>query len=529
MAVVIKDFSYTNENHTTLYHNLNFKVNKGDKVNLIGANGTGKSTLLQLIANATLHSEIHVVGTVYYLPQINNTDIQNATIEHVLGIAPKRNALQNILNGSVAEEDFTLLNDDWNIEERIIETLHYWNLEAIDLARPMHSLSGGQQLLVYFATIMLQQPDLVLLDEPTNHIDQNSRLKLYHFIAQYKGAMLIVSHDIELLNNQNTTYELAHHKATRYNGNYDAYQQQKAILLQSLHLQVDHLAKSLKQHKVEQAKLKEKQAKAVKQNKKAEQKGGLPKIVINTLKNAAENSSAKASEIQENRFQKTQEELHNTRLRIEQLKPFSLHFNTTTLHNGKVLWQVQNVNYAYGQQANIWDRPLDFDIRSGERISIVGNNGKGKSTLLNLLMQKIVPTEGTLKTYTTRVAYLDQFYSLLKQAYTVLDQLKVYNTQELTDVELKNKLFQYGLPPHTWQNKVASLSGGECLRLAICCLNLSLSEIDVLLLDEPSNNLDIYGVESLYKAISTFNGTIVLISHNEKMHSIIKPSRTITF
>lgn len=527
MAIVIKDFSYTNENHTNLYHNLTLIINKGEKTNLIGANGTGKSTLLKLIADANPYPEINVVGSIYYLPQIKKAETQDVSIETILGISAKRQALQNILNGSIDEHDYTTLNDDWTIEERTKEALQFWNIEQFDLSTPMHCLSGGQQARVYFASILVQHPDILLLDEPTNHIDTETRAKFYQFISSYKGTVVVVSHDIELLNKQEITYELAGRKATRYTGNYDSYKQQKEVYLQSLQAKIEFLSKDVRQIKVEQQKLKLKQQKAVAQNKKAEQHAGLPKIMINTFKNAAENSSAKATEVQNNRQQKAEEELRETRLQIEQLKPFSLSFHNTTLHQNKVIWELNEVNYAYADNQNVWKDNLNLQIRSGEHIRIMGKNGSGKSTLLNLLMGKIEPTQGIVLKHSKRVIYLDQFYTILNPKHTVLEQLEAYNCYELTDAELKNLLFQYGLPTHLWQKQVQSLSGGECLRLAICCINNMQAEIDVLLLDEPTNNLDIYGKESLFKALSRYNGTIVFICHDNELQQQLYNIKTI--
>lgn len=529
MGIVIKNFSYAHTDHTILFQDLNLIINTGEKVNLIGANGMGKSTLLNILAQAssTPIPSIHIEENVYYLPQLNKQKTASQSVEIAMGIAQKRKALQNILNGSVNEQDYTDLNDDWTIEERTTEALHYWDIAQFDLSTPMHSLSGGQQTRVYFATIMLQQPDIVLLDEPTNHIDQETREKFYHFISTYKGTVIVVSHDIELLNKQEITYEISGKKATRYTGNYDSYKQQKEVHIQSLQTKIDNLNKDIKQVKIEQQKLKQKQIKAVAQNKKAEQKAGLPKIMINAFKNAAENSSAKATEVQNSRQQKAQEELRDVRLQVEQLKPFNLSFHNTSLHNNKVLWELQEVNFAYTEQQNIWSVNLNLEIRSGERLIIKGKNGSGKSTLLNLLTGKLQPTIGQIQQHSNRVIYLDQFYSLLQQDFTLLDQIKEYNSLALTEVELKNLLFQYGLPTHLWDKQVNCLSGGECLRLAICCINLSQPQIDALLLDEPTNNLDIYGIESLFKAISQYNGTIILISHDSELQKHLGESRVI--
>jgi len=528
MSIVIKNLSYEHSDKTPLFHQINLTLNQGDHANLIGANGTGKSTLLKLIAANEL-AAIQLVGTSYYLPQINFFHTSSQTIQEALLIDTKLNALHRILAGSIDEQDYVDLDDDWQIEEKIKQALQYWQLEGKDLSLEMKQLSGGQQMRVYFACIHIHQPDLLLLDEPTNHIDQATRQLLFDFLSQYKGTVLLVSHDIELLNKQTLTYEISTHGVKAYKGNYDFYKVQKQEELASLQHKIEDVTKDLRHVKTEQQKLVQKQQKAVGQNKKAEQKGGLPKIVINTLKNAAENSSAKSTEIQVAKQSKLQEELWGLKDQLEQAKPFHLTFNNAEIHTNKVLFSAKEVNYQYNTSKHpIWATPHSLEIRSGERILIEGENGSGKSTLLHLLVGHFQPTAGQIEQFTNKVVYLDQFYSLLDQTKTVLEQAQAFNHNILDEARLKNTLFQYGFQPDSWTNKVNQLSGGECLRLAICCLNLSLTSIDVLLLDEPSNNLDIYGLESLYEALKQYKGTIVFISHDTHLRQAINPNRVIS-
>lgn len=527
MSIVIKNLSYAHSDKTPLFHQVNLVLNKGEKANLIGANGTGKSTLLKLITTAELPA-IQLDGTANYLPQINANQTVVQTIQEALAIDKKIEALHRILQGSIDEQDYIDLNDDWLIEEKIAQALQYWQLEGKDLTQPMNQLSGGQQMRVYFASIHIHQSDVLLLDEPTNHIDQDTRQLLFHFLDQYKGTVLVVSHDMELLNRQALTFEITPHGIQQYKGNYDFYKVQKQEELTTLQHKIDVLNKDLKSVKVEQQKLLQKQQKAVGQNKKAEQKGGLPKIVINTLKNAAENSSAKSTEVQAAKQAKLQEELWHVKDQLEQAKPFQLHFNDSNLHVNKVLFQGKDLNFQYDTaEAPVWVDPLTLEIRSGERILIEGKNGSGKSTLLHLLVGHIQPTSGQLERLTSRIVYLDQFYSLLDHTKTVLEQAQAFNLRLLDEASLKNTLFQYGFQPVIWSKPITQLSGGECLRLTICCLNLSLDTIDVLVLDEPSNNLDIFGLESLYQALSTYKGTIVFVSHDVNLRQAIQPNRIV--
>jgi len=527
MSIVIKNLSYNHSDKSPLFNAINLTLNKGEKANLIGANGTGKSTLLKLIA-AQNNSAIHIEGISYYLPQIKTIDTENTTIYEALAVNKKLIALQQILKGSINEQDYIDLNDDWQIEEKIQQALSFWQIESIDLTKKMNQLSGGQQMRIYFAAILIHQPDILLLDEPTNHIDVQTKHLLFQFIEQYKGSILLVSHDIELLNKQSISFELTTQNLKKYQGNYDAYKAQKKEELIAIQHKIDYLNKDIKQVKVQQQKLLQKQQKAVSQNKKAEQKAGLPKIVINTLKNAAENSSAKNTELQQNKKHKLQDELWQAKTHLEQLKPLNFSFNNSNLHSKKVLFTLKNVNYIYkNTDKTIWKETLNLEIRSGERILIEGKNGCGKSTLLNVLAGKLQPTIGSIERFTTNIIYLDQFYSLLNLTKTVLEQAQEFNHQLLSEMDLKNTLFQYGFSPEIWHKPIHQLSGGERLRLSIGYLNLAFTAIDVLLLDEPSNNLDIYGLEHLYSALKTYQGTIIFISHDTNLRHTIAPTKTI--
>lgn len=525
MSIVIKNLSYEHPDKTPLFHQINLTLNAGVKANLIGANGTGKSTLLKLIAANQLPA-IQLEGLPYYLPQINSQAIATSTIQEALQIDKKVQALHRILQGSVNEQDYVDLNDDWQIEDKIAQALQYWQLEDKALTLSLNQLSGGQLMRVYFACINIHQPDILLLDEPTNHIDQGTRALFFNFLAQYKGTVLLVSHDMELLNKQALTFEISPNGIQAYKGNYAFYKAQKQEEVESLQHKIDHLNKDLRQVKTEKQKLIQKQQKAVGQNKKAEQKGGLPKIVINTLKNAAENSSAKNTEIQAAKHSKLQEELWDLKDQLEQVKPFHLAFNNTELPANKVVFRMKEINYRFDSTtACIWSTPKSLEIRSGERLLIEGINGSGKSTLLHLLVGHLQPTEGHIERLTPHVVYLDQFYAILDTKQTVLEQAQVFNHKLLEEAALKNTLFQYGFQPASWIKPVSQLSGGECLRLAICCLNLSLTSMDVLVLDEPSNNLDIFGLESLYQALKAYQGTIVFISHDMNLREAIQPTR----
>src|SRR5690554_2880372 len=227
MSITASDISYRYFNQPILFESVNFSVPQGQKISLIGNNGVGKSTLLQLLAGILPPTSGNVVASTppCYIPQqINENEI---TIAEALGVDDKMGALHAILGGSVDPMHYDILNDDWDIEQRCYSALSHWELRDTTLDTPLSELSGGEKTKVLLAGITLHDPGIVLLDEPTNHLDLAAREKLYQYISHTKATLVIVSHDITLLNLLDTTYELTHRGVRLYGGSYDFYREQK--------------------------------------------------------------------------------------------------------------------------------------------------------------------------------------------------------------------------------------------------------------------------------------------------------------
>jgi ATPase subunit of ABC transporter with duplicated ATPase domains len=228
--LILQNIAYAHPNKDLLFDHINLTINKQDKIALIGNNGVGKSTLLKILSGNIQPSD----GTVkadarpYYIPQLFG-QFNEYTIAQALGIADKLQALEAILQGDVTETNLTLLDDDWTIEERCQEALSHWQLDGLDITQKMGTLSGGQKTKVFLSGIIIHQPQIVLLDEPSNHLDSGSRAILYDYIRHTTNTLIIVSHDRTLLNLLNTVYELSKRGITIYGGNYDFYFVQKAI------------------------------------------------------------------------------------------------------------------------------------------------------------------------------------------------------------------------------------------------------------------------------------------------------------
>lgn len=383
--LILQNISYTHPNKDLLFSDINLTVNNHEKTALIGNNGAGKSTLLKIIAKELRPSngQISVETEPYFVPQIFG-QFNHLTIAEALKIDKKLNALKEILNGNTSEENFNLLNDDWTIEDRCNDALQDWQLTDLDLSQKMETLSGGQKTKVFLAGISIHQPELILLDEPSNHLDIASRQLLYDFIQTTKSTLAVVSHDRKLLNLLDTVCELSKHGIKVYGGNYDFYKEQKQIENNALSQDIQSKEKALRKAKEKERETLERQQKLDNRGKGKQEKAGVARIMMNTLRNNAENSTSKLKSVHAEKIIGISQDLQELRSSLPDIDKMKFGFDNSALHKGKILFTATNINFAYNTQS-LWTENLNFQITSGERIALKGQNGSGKTTLIKLI------------------------------------------------------------------------------------------------------------------------------------------------
>src|SRR5690606_22112089 len=283
------------------------------------------------------NGQVNVESDPYYIPQIFG-QYNHLTIAQALRIEDKLNALKEILAGSMKEENFNLLNDDWTIEDRCSETLNYWQLTKLDLSQKMETLSGGQKAKVFLAGIFIHQPELVLLDEPSNHLDISSRQLLYDFIQSTKSTLIVVSHDRKLLNLLDTVGELSKHGIKIYGGNYDFYEDQKQIENNALNQDIQNKEKALRKAEGKERETLERQQKLDSRGKGKQEKSGVARIMMNTLRNNAENSTSKLKSIHAEKIGNITQELQGLRATLPDMDKMKFGVDNSRLHNGKILF-----------------------------------------------------------------------------------------------------------------------------------------------------------------------------------------------
>ena len=525
--LTLQNISYTHPNKDLLFSDINLTVNNHEKTALIGNNGVGKSTLLKIVAGELQPSngQTTVDAQPYYVPQIFG-QFNLMTIAQALRIEDKLNALKEILNGNTSEENFNLLNDDWTIEDRCNEALNYWQLNDLDLWQKMETLSGGQKTKVFLAGISIHQPELILLDEPSNHLDISGRQLLYDFIQSTQSTLIIISHDRKLLNLLNSVCELSKHGIKVYGGNYDFYKKQKQIENNSLSQDIQSKEKALRKAKEKERDTIERQQKLDSHGKGKQEKSGVARIMMNTLRNNAENSTSKLKSVHAEKIGGLSQDLQELRSSLPDIDKMKFGFDNSALHKGKILFTATDINFGYENKL-LWKSDLTFQITSGERIALKGKNGSGKTTLIKFILGDIEPQTGKIYRADNKSVYIDQDYSLLDNQLKVYEQAQQFNTSALQEHEVKIRLNRFLFTKYDWDKPCIALSGGERMRLLLCCLTINRQSPDIIILDEPTNNLDIQNVEILTTAINEYQGTLIVVSHDETFLEQIKVEGTI--
>lgn len=525
----LQGVAYAHPNRDILFSDIDLVVNRHEKLALVGNNGVGKSTLLRLLAGELQPSGGVVLADPkpYYVPQLTG-QFDNHTVAQALGIDRTLDALHRILAGDVTGENLLLLDDDWALEERCHEAFNFWGIGGMALSQQMERLSGGQKTKVLLAGIMIHDAATVLLDEPSNHLDTSGRELLYQYIQSTKNTLVVVSHDRTLLNFPGKVAELSRRGIAVYGGNYDLYVEQKGIASKALSQDIRSQEKALRKARETEREALQRQQKLDARGKRRQEKAGLPTISMNTFRNNAEKSTARMKDVHAEKTGSIEEQLDLLRKELPDKDKMRLDLDDSKLHTGKVLVTMNDVNFDYGSGL-LWRQPVNLSILSGQRLAIKGANGSGKTTLIRMILGELPPSMGTINRSNLNAIYIDQDYSLIgnysgignhsdgqsPNMLTVAAQAQAFNTGGLREHEIKNRLTRFLFGPGHWEKPCSALSGGEKMRLCLCCLTIAAQSPDMIVLDEPTNNLDIQNIEILTAAINEYRGTLVVVSHDQ--------------
>jgi ATPase subunit of ABC transporter with duplicated ATPase domains len=498
-----------------LFNDLRFSLQPGEKVALTGANGTGKTTLLRIIAGLEKNfgGQLQVAGRQHYVPQ-HYGHFNQLTVGEALGIAPLLEALQAVEEGATDPLYYDLLERDWDIVARCAAAFAHWGITGIDLQQPLEQLSGGMKTRLFLSGIDLFDPAIVLLDEPTNHLDRNARRQLYDWLENTNATVLLTSHDRQLLQLCSPIWELQADGMRVYGGNYDFYAQQQQVERAAREQELTNQEKAFKEARAKQQQALERKQRADTQARKNSRKSNDPAGYINARKNSAEHSVGKLKQVHGTKIQELRTNVQEALAMVNMQQIMKGYFGAPALHRGKMLIQATAINHGWQEGKLLWPQGFNVTLRSGDRLAISGKNGSGKSTLLNLLQGNLLPMHGSIQIVSCTSLLLDQDYSLIDRQKTVLEQAQAYNDTHLEPALVHTLLANFLFMPDSWNKPCSVLSGGEMLRLSLACMVLQNKTPDIIFLDEPVNNLDLDNIQMLEQIFASYAGTLVVISHD---------------
>ena len=478
-----------------------FLVNEHEKVAIVGVNGAGKTTLLKILTGEESADSGSITlakdANLGYLRQINNVDSALSiidelytVIEPILNMEKRMSQMQEDmkhLTGSELEElysSYTALThsyelmDGYAAKSRVVGILKGLGFEEADFDRKINTLSGGQKTRVFLAKLLLEEPDIILLDEPTNHLDLRSIEWLESYLLNYKGAVIIVSHDRYFLDKiVSKVIDIENGNVQMYLGNYTDFSNKKQMLLDA----------KMKEYLNQQQEIKHQEA------------------VITKLKQFNREKSIKRAESRQKQLEKIE--------RVEAPQTYSENMRLSldiSKESGKDVLTVHNLSKSFDHKKLFWD--INFEIKRGERVAIIGDNGTGKTTLLKIINGLLNPDTGeVIYGSNVSVAYYDQEHQVLHMDKTLFDELSD-TYPDMTNTQIRNILAAFLFTGEDVYKKIADLSGGERGRVSL--VKLMLSKANFLLLDEPTNHLDIVSKDVLENALNNFPGTVCYVSHD---------------
>ncbi|MEV0039671.1 ABC-F family ATP-binding cassette domain-containing protein [Streptomyces sp. NPDC050804] len=478
------------------------------RTGLIGRNGSGKSTLLKLIAGELTPSEgkIRVAGDIGYLPQTVVLDT-GLRVDEALGIAATRAALHAIEAGDASEEHFTAVGDDWDVEERARATLDQLGLGGIGLDRTIGEMSGGECVLLRLASLLLARPGVLLLDEPTNNLDLHARRRLYAAVGAWSGVLVVVSHDRELLERVDQIADLHDGEVKWYGGNYAAYEEALAQEQDTAERMVRVAEADVQRQKRELADAQLKLAKRARYGQKMYDSKREPRIVMNLRKRAAQESAGKHRTMHAEKLAEAKERLDEAVEAVRDDDEVRIELPYTKVHPGRSVLTLRELRMRHGAEAR-----GSFEIHGPERIALVGRNGAGKTTLLRTVAGELEPVSGEAFAHVP-VRFLPQRLDVLDDSLSVVENV-AHLAPAATNNLIRARLARFLFRGARADQPAGTLSGGERFRASLAALLLAEPAPQLLMLDEPTNNLDLASVRRLTAALEAYEGALIVASHD---------------
>ncbi|GAA0381045.1 ABC-F family ATP-binding cassette domain-containing protein [Streptomyces blastmyceticus] len=493
---------------TPVLDGLSLSIGRG-RTGLVGANGTGKSTLLRLLAGQLRPSQgsVTVGGSLAYLPQ--NVTLDTALrVDQALGIAGRRAALRAIEAGDVREEHFGTVGDDWDVEERALATLGSLGLGGVELDRTVGQMSGGETVLLRLAALLLERPDVLLLDEPTNNLDLFARRRLYEAVDSWRsGVLVVVSHDRDLLERVDRIAELRSGSVNWYGGGWSAYEEALATQQEAAGRMLRAAEADVRRQKRELEETRIKVDRRRRHSKKMDAQRRAPRIVAGERKRQAQESADKLRGLQEDRLDAARERREAAADAIRDDAEIRVSLPRTAVPAGRTVLSMDGLRPRFGRL-----REGNLRVHGPERIALVGRNGAGKTTLLRTLAGELAPLSGEARTYVP-LRFLPQRLDVLDEELSVAANV-TRAAPGVADNHVRAQLAKFLFKGSRAEQVAGTLSGGERFRAALAATMLAAPAPQLLMLDEPTNNLDVASVRQLTSALASYEGALLIAGHD---------------
>ncbi len=442
----------------------------------------------------------------------------DARVDEVLGIAEVRRALRALENGDVGEQVYATIGTQWDVEDRAEAWLGRLGLD-LDLDRRVGEVSGGEAVLLGLAAQLIRDPDVLLLDEPTNNLDRAARERLGDAVASFGGALLVVSHDAELLERMDHIGDLHEGAIDWYGGGFSAYQEARRVEQEAAERAVRSAEADVRRQEREMIAAQIKLDRRARYGQKMWDSKREPKIVMGARKRAAQVSAGKHRGLHQERLAAAQDQLKAAEDAVPDDAAIRIDLPDTEVPAARDVLRLEDIVVRNGVRGDLW-------VRGPERIAVVGPNGSGKSTLLHTIVGELTPESGRCDPRVP-ARLLPQRVDILDDGLSVVDNVARFAPDAGNNAR-RARLARFLFRGRAADQLCSTLSGGERFRAALAALLLAEPAPQLLMLDEPTNSLDLASIDQLVSALTNYRGALLVASHDEAFLDRLGITRWVT-